>query len=120
MNAPVSQITDGQVQAPTVAAGTCTTTSVVNTAVTVPQVYISSGVSATGLAAGTPAPAAAAATGVNSPVQPVQPQGVPLGTASSVPVPTTSTTPFVGAAGKMESSMFMSVVAAAVALVVLA
>jgi len=117
--AGVSQIPDGQVQAPTsAAAGTCTTTSVVNTAVTVPQVYISSGVSATGLAAGTPAPAAAAATGANSPIKP---QSAPLGSApSSVPLPTKSTTPFVGAAGKVETSMLMSVFMAAVGLAVLA
>ena len=99
------------------APGACTTTSVVNTAVTVPQVYISSGASATGLAAGTPAPAAASATGANSPIQPA---GVATGSASSVPVPTKSTTPFVGAAGKVESSMFISVVMAAVGLAVLA
>ena len=98
------------------APGACTTTSVVNTAVTVPQVYISSGASATGLAAGTPAPAAASATGANSPIQP----GVATGSASSVPVPTKSTTPFVGAAGKVETSMLMSVVMAAVGLAVLA
>jgi hypothetical protein len=114
-NAAVSQITDGQIQAPTsMAPGACTTTSVVNTAVTVPQVYISSGPAATSLAAGVPAPVVASATSA------VQAAGVASGTASSVPVPTKSTTPFVGAAGKVEGSMIMSIVVAAIGLAVIA
>lgn len=99
----------------------CSTTSVINTSVTVPQVAFHTGPkSSVGLVAGTPAPASASPTagpGANSPVQGQgQAKGPGSPSASGSPVttsakPTGSTTPFTGAACKSEQSgILLSVV----------
>ena len=79
----VSLVTSGQAQASGSAgmAPSCMTTSVLNTAVVVPQVAFTTANSNVGLVAGTPAPAAAAPTGVKSPAtnvnSPIAPAAAP-------------------------------------------
>ena len=114
----------------------CTTTSVLSTQVTVPQVaFTTPQPGKVGLVAGTPAPApaptttAAAAppvyTSANSPVVPVSAPPAPVastGTGSTTPYysPSASVQPFTGAATNVGgSSVFMTIVLAIAGFVVL-
>ena len=123
----------------------CTTTTVLNTQVTVPQVAFATPTPGkVGLVAGTPAAAPAQPTNANSPQQPaaspapaasnanspVAPAAAPpapavpapsgnAGSTGSAIQPSTSVTPFTGAAAKVgSSSVFMSVFLAVAGLAV--
>ena len=130
----VNQITDGQVQVQATGAMApgCTTTSVFSTQLAVPQIHFSTSGASVGLAAGTPAaneagqtaspPAASPAPGVPGVAGVAGVAGIASGTASapSTPVSTTPAT-FTGAAAKTShSGVYLSVVLAAVGLVVYA
>jgi len=99
-------------------------TSILNTAVTVPQVYITSansgigasGAPSAGLVAGTPAPAAATPTG---PVRNGPPGASTFASVKPVNTPNTSPIAFQGAAGKIGSGMAGLAVAGLLSLVVL-
>lgn len=119
----VNQITDGQVQEQTtgVMAPGCTTTSLLSTQLAVPQMHFATSGTSVGLAAGTPAANEAGATGAAAAVPGV------AGASGTVSVPASSATPaptsttFHGAAVKTShSGVFLSVVLAAVGLVVYA
>ena len=97
----------------------CTTTSLLQTAVTVPQVAFTTGASSSvGLAAGSPAPAQAAATGPASPAgAPAGAPGVAAGSSSAVvATKPTSAIPFTGAAAKAGPSSVVAVVIGAIAM----
>ncbi|KAK3167340.1 hypothetical protein OEA41_010467 [Lepraria neglecta] len=122
--APANQISDGQVQAQTGMPSGCTTTQLLTTQVTLPQVAFSTGASSSvGLVAGTPAPAQAAATGAPAAPAPAAPVPGVAGASSSAPIstPTSTVAPFKGAAARTgSSSMAISVVFAALGLFVFA
>ncbi len=108
---PANQITDGQIQA---SGSVCKTTSLLQTAVTVPQVAFTTGASSSvGLQAG-PAPAQAAAT--NSPAAAPGPiPGIAAGSSSAaLPKITGTTQPFTGAAAKAGPSSVVAVIIGAV------
>ena len=112
-----NQISDGQVQASSMAPG-CTTTSLLQTAVTVPQVAFTTGSSSSvGLAAGSPAPAQAAAT---SPPAPAGVPGVAAGSSSGIVAKPTGAVPFTGAAAKADPSSVFTVIAGAIAVAIFA
>ena len=104
----------------------CTTTSLLQTAVTVPQVAFTTGASSSvGLAAGSPAPASAAATGApGAPAAPAaagaQIPGVAAGSSSAVVAKPTGVTPFTGAATKAGPSSAIAVVFGVVAMAIFA
>ena len=119
----VNQISDGQVQEQTtgVMAPGCTTTSLLSTQLAVPQMHFATSGTSVGLAAGTPAANEAGATPAAAPVPGVAgASGTVSVPASSAPPAPTSTT-FHGAAVRTShSGVFLSVVLAAVGLVVYA
>ena len=125
----VNQITDGQVQIQTTAtmAPNCTTTSLFSTQLAVPQIHFATSGTSVGLAAGTPA-ANQAGTTAAPPAAPVVPGAAGVAGASSAVVPaahtpttTGNTATFTGAAVRTShSGVFLSVVLAAVGLVVYA
>ena len=122
----VNQISDGQVQQATgVMAAGCTTTTLLSTSLAVPQMHFATSGTSVGLAAGTPAANEAGATAAPAPA-PAPAPGVAgvAGVSGSVtpsPTPTGTTVSFKGAAAKAShSGVFLSVVLAAVGLVVYA
>ncbi|CAF9939164.1 hypothetical protein IMSHALPRED_001238, partial [Imshaugia aleurites] len=125
----VNEITDGQVQEQTtgVMAPGCTTTSLLSTQLAVPQMHFATSGTSVGLAAGTPAANEAGATAapVATPA-PVPGVAGAAGASGTGSVSSTSTSPsttatFKGAAAKTShSGFFLSVLLAAVGLVVYA
>ena len=123
----VNQISDGQVQeaATGAMAPGCTTTSLLSTQIAVPQMHFVTSGTSVGLAAGTPAANEAGTTATPAPAVPVP--GVAgvagaSGTATLTSVSSTpSPSPFKGAAAKTsQNGVFLSVVLAAIGVVVYA
>lgn len=118
----VTQLPDGQPQAGGQVTQTtpesCTTTSVLTTQVTVPQVaFVTSG-SGVGLVAGNAPPAGEAAPPSE---QPVQTEVGPVGSNTPIAPTSTGVTPFTGAAARSEKNVFLlSFVLAALGLAALA
>ena len=117
----MSQLNDGQVEAGgNMPAGSCTTTSVLQTSVTVPQVAFTGTGSNVGLIAGTAPPAAQAA----APTEEAAPTGAaPVG--SNAPIAPSTTAPVAPYTGNMgcksgASGVVLSVVLAAMGLALFA
>ncbi|KAK3179428.1 hypothetical protein OEA41_005550 [Lepraria neglecta] len=125
----VNQISDGQIQS------MCMTTSILNTAVAVPQVAFITSNSAVGLIAGTPAPTAAFTTAINLPIAsavtapPIAPAVAPAVTLAATPASgfasgsgtsfigpmSTGVVPFTGEGFKLAVRSFVALLVATVA-----
>ena len=101
----------------------CTTTSLLQTAVTVPQVAFTTGASSSvGLAAGSPAPAQAGVTGAPAPAAGAAGgvPGVAAGSSSGIVASATGPAVFPGAATKAGPSSVIAVIVGAVVMAVFA